>query len=198
MPRSMAEIAIALPDATLVAHPVLPRQLQGMPWWLRMGAARTLSSSNTLKSCWLRRGSRCRGCSRARNRPSPLRNRTVSRLVSPSAGRIVVLILRSVLFSICFYVLTAIFLIVGSPLLLGPRSWAMAGLRMHARVSLGALRVITGTRLEVRGGKAAQVVLYLVAAKHQSAWDTFGSYPSAPIRAGDEGGARTDPTAGFR
>ena len=44
MPRSMAEIAIALPDATLVAHPVLPRQLQGMPWWLRMGAARTLLS----------------------------------------------------------------------------------------------------------------------------------------------------------
>lgn len=44
MPRSMAEIALALPEATLIAHPVLPRQLQGMPWWLRLGAARTLLS----------------------------------------------------------------------------------------------------------------------------------------------------------
>ena len=87
------------------------------------------------------------------------------------------LILRSVLFSIVFYVLTAIFLIVGSPLLLGPRSWAMAGLRMHARVSLAALRVITGTRLEVRGRENLPAAPYLVAAKHQSAWDTFGLIP---------------------
>lgn len=44
MPRSLAEIAIAMPEARLIAHTVVPRQLQGMPWWLRLAAARTLVS----------------------------------------------------------------------------------------------------------------------------------------------------------
>ncbi len=35
--------------------------------------------------------------------------------------------LRSLVFYVVFYLNTAVFLIVGSPLLLGPRSWAMAG-----------------------------------------------------------------------
>ena len=78
------------------------------------------------------------------------------------------LILRSVLFSIVFYVLTAIFLIVGSPLLLGPRSCAMAGLRLHAKVSLAALRVIAGTSLEVRGSENLPAAPSLVASQHQS------------------------------
>ena len=59
--------------------------------------------------------------------------------------------IRSYLFNALFYVATAVILIGGSPLLLGPRSWAMAGLRFHARVSLWLLRVICGTRMEVRG-----------------------------------------------
>lgn len=42
MPRSLAEIALALPEARLIAHPVVPRQMQGAPWWLRLPAARTL------------------------------------------------------------------------------------------------------------------------------------------------------------
>ena len=87
------------------------------------------------------------------------------------------LILRSVLFAIVFYVLTAVFLVLGSPLLLGPRRWAMAGLRLHAKASLLALRLIAGTRLEVRGREHLPPAPYLVAAKHQSAWDTFGLIP---------------------
>jgi uncharacterized SAM-binding protein YcdF (DUF218 family) len=42
MPRSLAEIEIALPEATLVPHAVVPRRLQGAPWWLQATAARTL------------------------------------------------------------------------------------------------------------------------------------------------------------
>lgn len=42
MPRSLAELALAMPEARLIAHAVVPRQLQGMPWWLRLAAARTL------------------------------------------------------------------------------------------------------------------------------------------------------------
>ena len=44
MPRSLAEIALAMPHTRIVPHAVVPRQLQGDPWWLRMAAARTLVS----------------------------------------------------------------------------------------------------------------------------------------------------------
>ena len=81
--------------------------------------------------------------------------------------------IRSYLFNALFYVATAVILIGGSPLLLGPRSWAMAGLRFHARGSLWLLRVICGTRMEVRGQETLPEGAALIAAKHQSAWDTF-------------------------
>lgn len=88
-----------------------------------------------------------------------------------------VIVLRSILFNVVFFVGTAIILVCGSPLLLGPRSWAMAGLRLHARAALWALRVIVGTRIEVRGLEWLPPAPFLVAAKHQSAWDTFALVP---------------------
>lgn len=42
LPRSLAEIALAMPDAELIGHGVVPRQLKGMPWWLRLAACKTL------------------------------------------------------------------------------------------------------------------------------------------------------------
>lgn len=85
--------------------------------------------------------------------------------------------LRSLAFAAAFYVSTALFLLLGSPLLLGPRSWAMAGLRAHARTSLWLLRLIAGTRIEVRGRENLPTGGCLVASKHQSAWDTFALVP---------------------
>ena len=84
-----------------------------------------------------------------------------------------ILLVRSLIFSFVFYLGTAGLLIVCSPLLLAPRLWAMAGLRAHARASLWALRVIVGTKFEVRGRENLPVGAYLVASNHQSAWDTF-------------------------
>jgi 1-acyl-sn-glycerol-3-phosphate acyltransferase len=81
--------------------------------------------------------------------------------------------LRSILFAAAFYIATALYLLLGSPLLLGPRSWAMAGLRSHAGTCLWLLRAIVGTRMEVRGREHLPAGACLVAAKHQSAWDTF-------------------------
>ncbi|MCH9808300.1 MAG: 1-acyl-sn-glycerol-3-phosphate acyltransferase [Alphaproteobacteria bacterium] len=86
-------------------------------------------------------------------------------------------IIRSLIFVAVFYLNTAIFLLLGSPLLFGPRSWAMAGLRAHARTSLWWLQVIVGTRLEVRGLDNLPDGPALIAAKHQSAWDTFALIP---------------------
>ena len=87
------------------------------------------------------------------------------------------LLVRSLLFALAFYVTTALFLVLGSWLLIAPRSWAMAGLRTHAIVSVWLLRVIAGTKLEVRGQEKLSKGAVLVVSKHQSAWDTFGLVP---------------------
>jgi 1-acyl-sn-glycerol-3-phosphate acyltransferase len=85
--------------------------------------------------------------------------------------------IRAIVFTLAFYVSTALFLLLGSPLLLAPRSWAMAGLRTHARASLLLQRVIVGTRMEVRGREHLPAGACLIASKHQSAWDTFALIP---------------------
>jgi 1-acyl-sn-glycerol-3-phosphate acyltransferase len=86
-------------------------------------------------------------------------------------------LLRSLVFLVAFYLATAFFLVLGSPLLLGPRAWAMAGLKAHAHTCVWLLRLIVGTRMEVRGRERLPLGACLVAAKHQSAWDTFALVP---------------------
>jgi 1-acyl-sn-glycerol-3-phosphate acyltransferase len=84
---------------------------------------------------------------------------------------------RSLLFNVLFYVTTTAFVVLGSPLLLAPRRWAMIGLRTHARFELFLLRVIVGTRFELRGADKLPPGACLVASKHQSAWETFALIP---------------------
>jgi 1-acyl-sn-glycerol-3-phosphate acyltransferase len=85
--------------------------------------------------------------------------------------------LRSLLFAAVFYLNTAVFLLLGSWLLLAPRRWAMQGLRLHGLASLWWLKIICGTKLEVRGREKLPPGACLIAAKHQSAWDTFALIP---------------------
>jgi 1-acyl-sn-glycerol-3-phosphate acyltransferase len=87
------------------------------------------------------------------------------------------LLLRSILFVAVFYVNTAVFLLLGSWLFLAPRSWAMEGLRLHGLASLWWMKLICGTRYEVRGREKLPEGACLVCAKHQSAWDTFALIP---------------------
>jgi len=84
---------------------------------------------------------------------------------------------RAFLFNVLFYVTTVLFLGLGSPLLFGPRSWAMAALALHARTELWLLKTIVGTKLEVRGREKLPKGACLVASKHQSAWETFALIP---------------------
>jgi 1-acyl-sn-glycerol-3-phosphate acyltransferase len=84
---------------------------------------------------------------------------------------------RSLLFNLLFYVTTTLFVVLGSPLLFAPRSWAMAALRVHSRLELWLLRVIVGTKFEVRGRDHLPAGPCLVASKHQSAWETFALIP---------------------
>ena len=73
---------------------------------------------------------------------------------------------RSLLFNFLFYVTTTLYVVLGSPLLFAPRRWAMA-----------VLKTIVGTKLEVRGKERLPAGPCLVAAKHQSAWETFALIP---------------------
>lgn len=84
---------------------------------------------------------------------------------------------RSLLFNILFYVTTTLFVVTGSPLLFAPRRWAMAALAIHGQFELWLLEVIVGTKLEVRGREKLPNGACLVAAKHQSAWETFALIP---------------------
>ncbi len=85
--------------------------------------------------------------------------------------------LRAIAFAISFYIVTALFLLLGSPLLFGPRRWAMTGLRVHAEVCLWLLRMVGGIRMEVRGRENLAKAPALIVSKHQSAWDTFALIP---------------------
>jgi len=87
------------------------------------------------------------------------------------------LYLRSALFYPVLYINWALFLIFGSWLLWGPRRWAMAGLAAHGRVTVWLMRVICGTKMEVRGHEKLLAGPVIVAAKHEAAWDTFALIP---------------------
>lgn len=86
-------------------------------------------------------------------------------------------ILRSAVFAVAYYIVTALYLVLGSWLLLAPRAWAMKGLEWHARTCVWLLEKICGTRLEVRGRQHLPAGACLVVAKHQSMWDTFALIP---------------------
>ncbi len=84
---------------------------------------------------------------------------------------------RSALFNLAFYLNLVLFLILGSPLFLCPRRWAIAGLKLWAKVSLWLLKVLAGTKMEVRGLQHIPKGAVLIAGKHQSFWETFAILP---------------------
>ena len=68
-------------------------------------------------------------------------------------------------------------MLLGFGFLVTPRSWSIAALKVWSRVSLWWLKVIAGTRLEVRGLEHLPAGAALVAGKHQSLWETFALFP---------------------
>jgi len=81
--------------------------------------------------------------------------------------------LRSIIFKMAFYVMLALFLILGSPLLLMRRIDAIRGLQAWGRTLNWMLRVIVGIKVEVRGAENIPDGPLLVVGKHQSTWETF-------------------------
>lgn len=82
-------------------------------------------------------------------------------------------ILRSVAFNICFYLNTAVFLVIALPTFFMPYQAVVEVAKTWGRVNLVLLRVIAGVGFEIRGRDKIPPGALMVAAKHQSAWETF-------------------------
>jgi 1-acyl-sn-glycerol-3-phosphate acyltransferase len=88
-----------------------------------------------------------------------------------------VIYFRSALFNLVFYVNLVLFLVLGFGFYFTPRKWSIRALQLWARSSLFWLRVIAGTKMEVRGLANLPQGPCLVAGKHQSFWETFAILP---------------------
>jgi len=85
---------------------------------------------------------------------------------------------RSLLFNLAFYAATILLLILPLPVYFFlPRSFAMWVVTTWGRTGVFLLRTIAGTRLEVRGRENIPKDSVLIAAKHQSMFETFALVP---------------------
>ncbi|HEX2553199.1 MAG TPA: lysophospholipid acyltransferase family protein [Microvirga sp.] len=83
------------------------------------------------------------------------------------------LLLRSLAFNVLYYVNIILWMIAILPVLVLPRRVFTGVARVWAQSSLWLLRVVAGIRMEVRGRERIPPGGLLVAAKHQSLWETF-------------------------
>jgi 1-acyl-sn-glycerol-3-phosphate acyltransferase len=84
-----------------------------------------------------------------------------------------VLILRSILFNLLFYLNLSVLLILALPTLLMPRHAILGMAKLWGRSSLWLLRVICNLKVEFRGVEKIARGPLIVAAKHHSTWETF-------------------------
>jgi 1-acyl-sn-glycerol-3-phosphate acyltransferase len=84
-----------------------------------------------------------------------------------------VIILRSILFNLLFYLNLVVLLLVALVTLVLPRRAVLKMADLWGRVSVWLLRVVCGTKVELRGVANLPQGAVIVAAKHQSTWETF-------------------------
>jgi 1-acyl-sn-glycerol-3-phosphate acyltransferase len=82
-------------------------------------------------------------------------------------------LLRSATFSALFWPYTVAMVLLGVPLLPAPRGWLRVHVRAWARGVLWLLRVAAGIRLRVTGAEHLPEGAAILAAKHQSSFDTI-------------------------
>jgi 1-acyl-sn-glycerol-3-phosphate acyltransferase len=87
------------------------------------------------------------------------------------------LIFRSVLFNIAFYINLSAWLLMSLPCLVLPRRAIRLMTHGLALSSMWLLKAIAGTKSEFRGVQNIPSGGYIVASKHQSMWETFALYP---------------------
>jgi 1-acyl-sn-glycerol-3-phosphate acyltransferase len=88
-----------------------------------------------------------------------------------------VLIVRSIIFNVLFYLNVVAHLIVMLPTFLMSRHAVIALAKSWGRSSQWLLRVICDVKVEWRGLEKIPAGGFIVASKHQSAWETFSLVP---------------------
>lgn len=84
--------------------------------------------------------------------------------------------LRSLIFNVLFYANMACWFVAALPTLLMPLPMVLIMARGWVRSSLWLMRVICGTRVEIRGRENIPSGPLLIASKHQSMWETFAFF----------------------
>jgi 1-acyl-sn-glycerol-3-phosphate acyltransferase len=84
----------------------------------------------------------------------------------------VLILVRSIVFNVLFYLSTAVWLIIALPTFFMPYTVILAVAKAWGRTNLLLLR-IAGINYEIRGREKIPKGPLIVAAKHQSAWETF-------------------------
>ena len=87
---------------------------------------------------------------------------------------------RSLLFTLAFYLWSLVAAIIFLPVLVGPRRYAQGSLKVWGTVVTWLLRVICDVRVEVRGREHIPIGAALVASKHQCMFDIFGTFSLLP------------------
>ncbi|MEW6122229.1 MAG: 1-acyl-sn-glycerol-3-phosphate acyltransferase [Pseudomonadota bacterium] len=82
-------------------------------------------------------------------------------------------LLRNILFQVAFYAVTAVFGILLIPFFFMPRRVLWKGVRTWLQACLLVARYVGGIRSEITGTQNIPKGPLLVAAKHQSAWETL-------------------------
>ena len=83
------------------------------------------------------------------------------------------IVIRSVVFNVIFYLVLFVYLIAAMPTLLMPRGALLAMVKNWSRVNLWLLKVICNIDCEFRGLHNIPNGAALIASKHQSMWETF-------------------------
>jgi len=86
---------------------------------------------------------------------------------------------RSLVFIVLFYLWTAAFAILCTPILFGPTRWTLGMFHHWGRGILVLLRIV-GIRVEVRGRHLIPTGAALVAPKHQCMFDVFAQFTWLP------------------
>jgi 1-acyl-sn-glycerol-3-phosphate acyltransferase len=87
------------------------------------------------------------------------------------------IVVRSIVFNLLFYLNTAAWLIVALPTFFMPYRAIIRVAQAWGRTNLVLLRVVAGIDYEVRGREKIPQGPIIVASKHQSAWETFALLP---------------------
>jgi 1-acyl-sn-glycerol-3-phosphate acyltransferase len=86
----------------------------------------------------------------------------------------VLVIVRSIIFNVLFYLNLLLHLLVELPALLMPSYYyVVAVAKSWARTSVWLLRITAGVKLDIQGLEKLPHGAYILAAKHQSMWETF-------------------------